>query len=48
MTVVDILAGAISGAANSGDPVAVIAGAFIVCFAIPAAWFVVRCGRWGA
>lgn len=43
MTTVDIIANALSAAAQSGDPIPVIVGAFIVCFAIPAAWLVVRC-----
>lgn len=43
MTAVDIIANALSAAAQSGDPIPVIVGAFVICFAIPAVWLVVRC-----
>ena len=42
MTIVDIIANALSAAAHNGDPVTVIVGAFIVCFVIPAALVIVR------
>lgn len=43
MTTIDIIANALSAAAQSGDPIPVIVGAFIVCFAIPAAGLVILC-----
>lgn len=42
MTAVDILAGALSTAAQSGEPLPVIVGAFLVSFCVPAALLILH------